>query len=192
MGIFGRTSIALCIVGGLSFAQIAIAKPQAAVAAKSGSEMKSLGMTPAEFQKAYNLKISQLDSRFQISSFSVAKGKVQDAYRAKLGNVVDMVGRVDTVSGKLDDVTLWIGSGSEQDNLLALSAMVTAAHATTRNASQQSISNAISTLMQKAVDVIDNPRAPTPAMVVGNRRYGMAATRRDGFLFTISDSSNMK
>lgn len=149
---------------------------------------KNLGMTPEDFRKAYNDMVGQVDKSWRVAEFEVGKGDVHDAFNAQLGKAAHVVGGVDKVNGKLIDLMVVVGGGQPEDNLQAITAMLSVAQVATQGAAKEKISNAVSTNMQKAMADIDNAGAKPIKVRVGNREYSFVASKFTGLMFSISDA----
>ena len=149
-------------------------------------------MTPEEFRKAYNNMIGQVDKSWRVAEFDVQPGEVNDAFNASLGKAAHIVGSVDKANGKLLDLMLVIGGGQPDENMRAIAAMLSVAQVTTKGESKDKISNAVSTMMRKAMDNIDKPDAKSTQAMVGNRKYSFDASKITGLMFSISDASEPK
>lgn len=150
-------------------------------------------MTSEEFRKAYNNMIGQIDKSWRVAEFDVQPGEVNDVFNASLGKAAHIVGSVDKANGKLLDLMLVIGGGQLVDeNMRAIAAMLSVAQVTTKGESKEKISNAVSTMMRKAMDNIDKPDAKSTQAMVGNRKYSFDASKITGLMFSISDASEPK
>lgn len=149
---------------------------------------ENLGITPEEFRKAYNSQIGKIDKSWRIAEFDIGEGDVNNAFNAPLGKVAHIVGGVDKKTGNLTDLMLVVGGGKPEENLQAVAAMLTVAQSATQGASKQEISKAVTSLMQTALDNIDNPKIKPATANIGNRTYTFSASQMTGLMFVISDA----
>lgn len=163
-----------------------VAAPVAASEKKAPISKANLGVTPEEFRKSYNDFIGQIDRAWRVAEFDVTEGSANNTFMAKLGRGVGIVGSIDKFNKKIIDVMVIAGSGQDQDNIQAVAVLLSTAHALTKGASKQEISNAVNTVVTAALENIEKDDAPTQSRIVGNRKISATASPITGLMFSVS------
>lgn len=163
-----------------------VAAPVAASENKSPISKANLGVTPEEFRKSYNDLIGQIDRAWRVAEFDVTEGSVNNTFMAKLGPAASIVGSIDKSNKKIIDVMVIAGGGQDQDNIQAVAVLMSTAHALTKGASKQEISNAVNTVVTAALENIEKDDAPTQSRIVGNRKISANASQVTGLMFSVS------
>lgn len=163
-----------------------VAAPVAASENKSPISKANLGVTPEEFRKSYNDLIGQIDRAWRVAEFDVTEGSVNNTFMAKLGPAASIVGSIDKSNKKIIDVMVIAGGGQDQDNIQAVAVLMSTAHALTKGASKQEISNAVNTVVTAALENIEKDDAPTQSRIVGNRKISANASQVTGLMLSVS------
>lgn len=149
-----------------------------------------MGISPEKFRRSYNAQVGQVDKSWRVAEFDIEVGTVNNTFNAKLGGAAHIVGVVDKASGNLIDLMLIVGGGKREETLRAIAATLSAAQAVTQGASKEAISKAVTTLMSKAMEDMDKPKAKTASAIVGNRKYSASASQLTGLMFAISNANS--
>lgn len=156
--------------------------PPATTASAGAPPVKTLGMTPDAFRAAYNVSAKQAGAKFVLSKIPIKKGEVNDAFTLTVGKGVAMVGSINKKDGNLLDVMVILAG--ENDGMTPIIALLGCAHALNPSIDPAQNNQAISEMMQTAVDGVT--KGVSAKRKVGKLQYGMTANTMTGAMFVFS------
>ncbi len=147
------------------------------------AERKNLGMTAEEFRKAYNAVIADPKSRMQ--SLPISEGTVNDVAMFTMWNVY-VNATVNKQTGKVQGLLMGMGKGEPEEAIRGLIVLVAAAQAATPGESKEKVANTIAELVQQAARQLEDDKAPSKKIILGDREFQASASQVVGLMISIS------
>ncbi len=186
--------IAFAIAGALApdtdtAEQVAEKSPAAQLATPelvAPAAVKTLGMTPEEFRKAFNGIVVQVDSDYKLAEFDIEKGDVNDTFKRILGNNVGLIGSVSKQDGKLQGLMLIVAGSGEttEDMLRPVVVILAASQALNPLVDKGENSEVVMDMVKQALAHIDTGKPIE--RTVGQLQYTASASKLTGLMFAIS------
>lgn len=155
----------------------------AVVKAPEPKPVKSLGVTPEEFRKAFNDSVVKIDADYKLAEFDIEKGEVNDVFKRSIGKNMGLVGAVSKQDGRLIELTIMIGGGDAKDDTLhTMVALLAAVQAL--NPTAEKNGDVVAEMLKQAVARIENPEPVERE--VGAFKYTALASKVTGLMFVVS------
>lgn len=145
----------------------------------------TMGVTPEEFRKSYNDVIGQIDRSWRVPEFDVTQGSVNDTFTAKLGGAASIVGTIDKPSKQLKSVMVIAGGGQGKDNMQTVAVLMGIVHSLAQSSSKEEINKAVTSVMNAALDGMNDANAKSQSVVLGNRKLSATASPITGLMFSV-------
>lgn len=148
----------------------------------------NIGMTPEQFRQGFNKRLNDLDldSVRPLAEFNIKNGEVKDIFQVPFSDEINMTGTVNK-DGMLQDITfIIVPKDNPQKTMLNSLILIGNASNTINNGEYKSeAGKAITDLITKALDGIDNENN-SHNKIVGNTEYYAMASKYTGLWVGIS------